>query len=70
MSLKERLAADLKTAMKEKNVHAMMKIVDLMKTTALVKTNAIVMIVDVKKNLLAQVSVVDALDVEAWTLIQ
>ena len=60
----------LVAAMKEKNVHAMMKIVDLMKTTALVKTNAIVMIVDVKKNLLAQVSVVDALDVEAWTLIQ
>ena len=60
----------LVAAMKEKNVHAMMKIVDLMKTTALVKTNAIVMIADVKKNLLAQVSVVDALDVEAWTLIQ
>ncbi len=70
MSLKERLAADLKTAMKEKNVHAMMKIVDVMKTTALVKMNATVMIVDVKKNLLAQVSVVDALDVEAWMLIQ
>ena len=62
-------------AMKEKNVHVMMKIVDVMKMTALVKMNATVMIVDamnagVKKNLLAQVSAVDALDVEAWTLIQ